>query len=126
MEKNNKSINMAYMPIYDPVSFRRHLLLSGIDVIRMLEKYESLKQVRAEKKKIILELKEKLISLNEDAEVLKEKFPLIKETELKQESKKIEKKVERLDESKPKRSEGYKHLEKELYELQEKLSRLNI
>src|SRR3989338_4213608 len=107
MEKNNKSINMAYVPIYDPISFRRHILLSGIDAIKMLEKYESLRQVRAEKKKIILELKEKLISLNENAEILKEKFPLVKEAQLKRESKKIEKKVEKLDESRPKRSEGY-------------------
>ncbi len=126
MEKNSKSMNLAYVPIYDPISFRKHVLLSSIDVIKMLEKYESLKQIRNEKKKLIFQIREKIINLNDGVFYLKEKFPLIKETELKQESKKIERKMDKLDETRPKRSEGYKHLEKELQDLQEKLGKLNI
>ena len=124
MKKVRETKNVAYVPIYDPISFRRHVLLSNIEVISLLEKYELLKQIRNEKKKAVVELKTKLLDLIESSSSLKNLFPSVSKRELKKESREIEEKVEKI--KYPKKSEGYRHLQRELQDLQDKLSKLNI
>lgn len=116
--------NIAYVPINDPVLFRKHILLSNIDVIKILEKYESLKQIRNDKRKLFLELRQKLVNINEQVNNLHSILPEINKYELKKEEKKVEKEVD--DIKYPKKSEGYKHLQHELEDLQDKLSKLNF
>lgn len=124
MGKNKSSKEIAYISINNPIQFRKHLLLTGVDTIRLLEKYEFLKQIRTEKRRLLLDLKEKLSHLNEASLSVHNFFPEVSEKELKKESMKVE---EKIDEAEiPKRSEGYKNLERELRELQEKLANLNL
>lgn len=120
----SKTKNIAYVPIYDPRSFRRHILLSSIDIIKILEKYETLKQIRNDKRKTIIDLKQKLNELNENVNNFKELVPKVSKHELKKEEKEVEERIGRV--KYPKKSEGYRHLQKELQDLQDKLSKLNI
>lgn len=113
----------SYVPIEDPSIVRRHLILGGIDAIKILEKYESLKKIRSEKRKMILDLKSKIMDLNESAESFKDSLPKINKRELIKETKEVKRRLETLQ---PKRSEGLKHLDKELNDLQEKLNSLNF
>ena len=124
MKKGNESKNAAYARINDPVSFRRHILLSSIDILKILERYESLKQIRNEKKKMLSELKSKALELNEKSSFLKELLPNVNKHELKKEEREVEERIEKV--KYPKKSEGYRHLQRELSELQNKLSKLNI
>ena len=123
-KKEIKTKSIAYMPINDPKSFRRHILLSSIDVIKILEKYENLKQIRNEKKNILVEFKQKLNELNENVNNFKELVPKVNKHELKREEKEVEQRIEKI--KYPKKSEGYKHLQRELQELQEKLSKIGF
>lgn len=125
MKTNETKVkNIAYVPIYDPVSFRRHILLSGIDIIKILEKYESLKKIRNEKRKSTSELKQKMFDLNHESLFLKELLPEISKGELKEEAKEVEKKVEKI--KYPKTTGTYRDLKRELNELQHKLNKLNF
>jgi hypothetical protein len=124
MKKTSETKNLAYVPIYNPVSFRRHILLSSIDIINILEKYETLKQIRNEKKALILNLKERMIDLNNDVIFLKEFFPEVSKHELKKETREVEEKIDTV--KYPKKSEGYRNLQRELQEIQDKLNSLNI
>ena len=116
--------NISYVPIQDPVSFRRHIILTSIDVIKILEKYERLTQIRNEKKKVMSQLKGKLSDLKENVSSLKDGLPSLNKPELKRESKQVEKKMDTVKYSKG--SKGYKHLQHELNELQDRLEKLNI
>ena len=122
--KNSNKNNIAYVKINDHISFRKHILLSSIDIIKILEKYENIKQIRNEKRKILVELKEKIVDLNNDALLIKELLPGVNKHELKREAREVEEKIEKV--KYPKKSEGYRHLQHELNELQDKLNKLNI
>jgi len=116
--------NVAYVQIYDPISFRRHILLSGIDVIKILEKYEDLKKIRNEKRKLMSELKQKMFGLNHESLFLKELLSETSKGELKEETKEVEKKVKKI--KYPKTTGTYRDLKRELNELQHKLNKLSF
>ena len=116
--------NITYVSIKDPVAFRRHILLSGIDAIKILEKYELLKQIKNEKRKLFSQLKEKLLGLKSDAMFIREYFPDVNEHEIKKEKKIVERKVD--DVKYADKTINYKNLQKDLRELQDKLNNLNF
>ena len=119
-----KSKDISYINFDDPVSIRKHILLGAVDVIGMLEKYEDIKKLRNEKRKILLEIKSKLDHIHDSCMNLHEFFPEINEREVFHEAKQMEQKVESL--KNPKKAEGLKHLEKEMEELRDKLNNLEI
>jgi len=125
MQKNKdvKARNIAYIPVNDPLFMRRHVILSMIDVIRLLESYENFKKTKKQKRHLISELRGKLNEVESDLEHFKNLFPEVKQKEIKEEKKKIEEREESL---KPKRSEGFKHLDKELQDLNDRLKNLSF
>ena len=120
-KKQGKIETEAYMPIYDPVSFRRHIILTSIDIIKMLEKYENLQKLRNDKRKLLQDIKSRISELKGNSNLFLESLPEVREREVERKAIKIERKVEGI-----KPYPSYKNLDKELNDLREKLSRLNI
>jgi septin family protein len=121
--KELKARNIAYIPINDPLFMRRHIILSMIDIVKLLENYENYKKIKKQKRHLISQLREKLNELEAHSEHFRLLFPEVKQKELKEEKKKIEEKEESL---KPKRTESFKHLDKELQELNERLKDISF
>ena len=117
--------NQVYISVPNPIDSRKNLLLASIDTINLLERYEQLKQIRARKKKAIFGIKTLLSEINNDLALVKVKFPYVEKKEIKKEEIELEHKIEKTH-PESKKSETYKHLSKELKEIQDKLAKLEI
>jgi septal ring factor EnvC (AmiA/AmiB activator) len=120
---DSKENNIFYVGIREPIESRRFLLECSKEVIKSLQKYERFRNIRAEKIKHIMELKNLMLDINKQNQELKDKLPKTRLTgsfEKKKSSKKIEKSKITLK----KRNTELDKLENELNAIEEKLSSL--
>ncbi|MBS1266398.1 MAG: hypothetical protein MAG795_00365 [Candidatus Woesearchaeota archaeon] len=106
-----------HIGITDPVRVRRDLLESTRAVIHMLQRYEQVEELRAEKREEINQLKDIFTEIRQLSSKLKIVFPKIHVPEKKKT------KLRRTKKS-PKQRADLKHLEKELDNIESKLSGL--
>src|SRR3989344_54386 len=121
--------DLAYIPIKDPLSFRKSILVSNIGIIRILERYELFKQVRSEKRRLVNEIREKMLSLHDDMIKIKSFLPDVNEKALDKEYEEVKEKMQDVrspSKRSPRKSQDSRNLQSELRMLQEKLSNLDI
>ena len=119
--------NPIHILVNNPIDIRRHLLMSGVDSLRALEKYEDFKKLKNLKKKKFLELNEKLNSINEDMGKLMSLLPNVSEDKVEKQVTKVE--VKRNNPPMPKINKEdpkSRDLRKEMSAIQQKLERLNF
>ncbi|MEK6836003.1 MAG: hypothetical protein AABX55_03210 [Nanoarchaeota archaeon] len=117
--------DQVYISVPSPIDSRKNLLLATIDTINLLERYEYLKQIHDRKRKAILGIKTLLNEINNDLELVKDKFSYAEKKEIKKEKVELKEKHERTH-PETKKSETYKYLAKELKDIQDKLNKLEI
>jgi len=121
--------DIAYIPIRDPIAFRKSILLSNVGVIRILEKYEMFKQIRNQKRGLVNEIREKMLSLHDDMLKIKSFLPDVNEKALDREYEEVKEKMQDVrspSKRSPRKSQDSRNLQSELRMLQEKLSNLDI
>ena len=121
--------DIAYIPIRDPIAFRKSILLSNVGVIRILEKYEMFKQIRNQKRALVNEIREKMLSLHDDMLRIKSFLPDVNEKALDKEYEEVKEKMQDVrspSKRSPRKSQDSRNLQSELRMLQEKLSNLDI
>lgn len=138
MKKNSKNKevktqDVMYSPIYQPVALRRHVLLSQIDLVQLQEKYEVFKKIRNDKRRLMSGIRHKVNELDDYIKEFKRRIPKIEKDNLNKEQE--PKKIKEIKIAKPvipktpsnlKNQSSDINLKKELNELQEKIKRLNI
>ena len=121
--------DIAYITIRDPIAFRKSILLSNVGVIRILEKYEMFKQIRNQKRGLVNEIREKMLSLHDDMLKIKSFLPDVNEKALDREYEEVKEKMQDVrspSKRSPRKSQDSRNLQSELRMLQEKLSNLDI
>ena len=117
-------MSKIYTTIEKPVDLRKDLLGSSIKVIEMMEDLENVKELRHEKHNTFLFLKAYMKEIDSPINSLRMRFPHMKfdeEDQLKREAEKID--VEFEGYVKP--DKEMDNLQKELFELKEKLKGIN-
>ncbi|MAG15975.1 hypothetical protein CMO88_02845 [Candidatus Woesearchaeota archaeon] len=121
-----------YVGVENPVEIRRALLESSKSLIKILQENESRRQRREQKHKFVVELKSKIKEINQLIIHLKSELPKIKMSSLPKKAKPepvvpvVKKEIKLLPKPKPKpiRLSEAQELEKELHDIESKLSRL--
>jgi len=121
-----KKDNPLHVLVENPRDVRRHLLLGGVDAIKVLENYENFKKLKNFKKKKFQELVDKFKVINQEIDTLVNRLPQITEKKIETHISKIENKEELTTEKKDQKLRKGNDLSRELRVLQDKLSRLNF
>ena len=119
--------NPIHVLVNNPVDIRRHLLMSAVDSLKTLERYEDFKKLKNIKKRKFLELSEKLNSINQDVSKLLSLIPNVTEEKIEKQVVNVEVKkrtpsMPKIDKENPKSRD----LRKEMSMIQQKLERLNF
>lgn len=115
----------VYVPVIDEKASRKNILLTAVDTINFLERYEYLKQIRAKKKGAMSRVKVLIEEIDNDLELMKQKLPHVEEKQIEKEEIKLEKKQEK-SKIETRKLDSYKQLDRELMQIKEKLARLEI
>jgi len=108
-----------YVAVQNPRDFRRELLGAGKDVIRLIQKNEHIKEVRAEKIKKMFEFSD---ALSEIGMIMNKMKKVVPATKLRKLSSKLKK--EKKEEPKKKKNNQLATLQKELELIESKLDGL--
>ena len=115
----------VYVPVNSQVNSRKRILLTAVDTINLLERYEYLKQIRAKKRASMSRIKNLFEGLHNDLDLIKHQLPYIKEKQIEKEEVKLEKRREK-SMMETKKLDDYKQLDSELKQIKDKLARLEI
>ncbi|MEK6932496.1 MAG: hypothetical protein AABW56_01735 [Nanoarchaeota archaeon] len=121
-----KKDNPLHVLVTNPRDIRRHLLLGGVDAIKVLENYEKFKKLKNLKKKKFLDLADKFKIVNQEIDSLVNKLPQVTEEKIEKQVSRIEHKEELTTGRKEPKLRKGNDLQRELRILQDKLSRLNF
>jgi len=77
-QKSERSHDVFYVGVRDPVEVRRSLLESAREAIHFLKRYEKVKSIRAEKTQVILKLDTQVKDLRNMVAKLRKVFPATK------------------------------------------------
>jgi hypothetical protein len=117
----------VHVLINNPNDIRRHLLLGGIDAIKVLERYEYFKKLKNSKKKYFLHLNEKLKSIKQEIDRLTNLLPRVTEEKIEKQVSRIEVKRDvPIERGHKKVDTKTRDLRREISEIQQKLSKLNF
>ena len=126
LSKMAKKDNPLHVLVENPRDVRRHLLLGGVDAIKVLENYENFKKLKNFKKKKFQELVDKFKVINQEIDTLVNRLPQITEKKIEKHVSKIENKEELTVEKKDQKLKKGNDYNRDLRVLQDKLSRLNF
>ena len=84
--------NPLYILVRNPDETRKHVLLSALDTIKVVERYETFRKLKNYKRKKFVELSEILKHIDQNLEKFTDVLPELRERKIEKQITKIEKK----------------------------------